>query len=114
MILRIFLVAALSLLVHLVLGWGWTIVAGIVAGFWIDRRGWLVGAAGVGLGWLILVGHAAAVAGPEVGEMARVMGEVFGGFPGAVIYLLSVVLGLVLGLIGGVIGSQSRALVRAS
>lgn len=103
------LTLALSLLLHLVLGWPWTLAAGVVGGFLSARHGGRVGLAGVGLAWAGLVGWNYAVAPGPVAEMARVMGALFGNLPGAVVVGVTLLIGLLLGLLGGLIGMQAKA-----
>lgn len=100
----------LALVLHLLLGWAWTLGAGVVGGLWAGRRGWLVGALGVGLGWLVLVVYSYLAAAPAVGEMTRVMGALMGGLGGWVVVLATVLLGTLLGLLGGIIGGQLHLL----
>lgn len=113
-ILPVLLIALLSLLVHLTLGWQVTLMAGVVAGLWRVRRGWLIGAAGVGLAWAGLVGYNLAVAPEPTGELFRVMGGLLGPVPAPVIPLVTLALGLFLGAVGGGIGTQVARLAGRS
>ena len=99
--------AVLSLLLHLMLGWAWTAGAGIAGGAWAGRRGWLVGLAGVALGWGALIAWNLGVAPGPVGTMAAI----FGNLPGGAIVALPLVIGALLGALGGFVGSQLRGLM---
>jgi hypothetical protein len=110
-VLATLLTAVVSLLLHLTLGWPWTLVAGMVGGFLANRHNGLVGMAGVGVAWLGLVGWNYAVAPGPVAEMTRVMGALFGNLPGAVVVGGTLLIGLLLGLLGGRIGGQVKALL---
>lgn len=105
---KIFATIILALLLHLLLGWQWTLAAGIVGGYWAGRRGWMVGLLGVGLSWLALIVYNFIAAGPAVREMTDVLGEILGGMPGFVVLALTWVIGLLLGTVGGLIGTQAR------
>lgn len=110
---RILVIFTLSLVLHVTLGWAWTLAAGIVGGFWAGRRGWLVGLLGVGLGWGALVGYNAVVAAEPVRRMLTTMGGIIGNMPGFVVVVATLLIGAVLGALGGVIGSQLRLLARS-
>lgn len=104
--------AMLSVLLHLALGWAWTLGAGLVGGAWAGRRGWLVGAGGVALGWAALVAYGFAAAPDATVRMARTVGGLFGNLPGAVAVLATVLIGALLGAAGGFAGQQARRLFR--
>lgn len=106
---KIVVVAVVSVLFHLLLGWQWTIVAGVFGGLLSDRRGWLLGGLGVGLSWLGLVIYNFAMALEPMQRMIDTMGGILGGLPGFVIVALTILIGLLLGLVGGGIGTQVRA-----
>ena len=100
--------AVLSIILHLLLGWAWTLLAGIVGGFWAVRRGWLVGTFGVGLAWAALIGYNFAVASGPVTTMTDTMGGIMGDWPGFATVALTLFIGVLLGLLGGAIGGQIR------
>jgi hypothetical protein len=102
----------LAVVLHLILGWPWTILAGVAAGVWKGRGGWRVGALGVGLGWLAFVGYDYLVAAGAVAEMTRVMGGLMGNLPGFVVVVVTLVIGLVLGALGGAVGARAAALAK--
>ena len=107
--------AVLSIVLHLTLGWAWTAGAGMVAGFWVMRRGALVGALAVGMGWAALVAWNFAAAPQQVAEMSRVVGSLMGGLPPIAATLATIVLGMLLGGSGGAVGAQAaRILERAA
>ena len=105
--------ALLALALHLVLGWAWTLGAGVAAGLWAGQRGWLIGAAGVALEWAALVVYNVVVAPEAITRMARTMGEVMGNLPGFVTVLATVLIGALLGALGGYLGGQIRRLARS-
>jgi hypothetical protein len=105
---RILVTAVVSLLLHLVLGWAWTLGAGLVGGALVDRRGWLVGAAGVALGWGALVAYSALVAPESVGALLDILGGLFGNIPRALVVVCTVFAGALLGGLGGILGTAAR------
>lgn len=109
---KIFVTFGLSLLLHVLLGWGFTLGAGVVGGFWAVRRGWLVGTLGVGLGWLALLLYNAVVAPEALERMTTTMGGLLGNLPGSVVVGLTLLIGLLLGGLGGAIGTQAARWLR--
>lgn len=105
---RIGITAVLAVVLHVLLGWAWTFVAGLVGGGMGPRRGWVVGALGVLLDWLLLVVYNGAVAASAVQEMARVFGALIGNLPGAAVVCATLLVGAVLGALGGALGSALR------
>ena len=103
----------LAFVLHLLLGWGWTLVAGIAGGVWAVRRGWLVGALGVGLDWLVWLFYDYLTAQAATAEMVRVLGATLGNLPGGAVVGLTLLLGLLLGALGGLIGTQAARLFAA-
>lgn len=105
----------LAILLHVFLGWAWTVLAGVLAGMWItSSRGWLVGAAVVALDWLLLVIWNYVLAGHEVSRMLTAVGGIVGNLPGPVIVGVTLLVGAFLGTFGGLIGSSIAALARQS
>lgn len=102
----------LGLVLHLLLGWMWTMLAGMAVGVWIGRRGWFVGGIGVGLSWLGLVLYNFVVAAGPVGRMTDTFGGILGNLPGFVIVVITVLLGVLLGMIGGGLGTQLGLLLK--
>lgn len=103
---KLLVTVILAFALHLLLGWAWTILAGIVVGVWQGRRGWLVGAAGVGLSWLGLVVYNLVVAPGPVGRMADTLGGILGNLPGFAVMALTVLIGVLLGVVGGGLGTR--------
>ena len=104
--------AILALVLHLLLGWMWTVLAGVVVGVWKGPRGWLFGGIGVGLSWLGLVIYNFVVAAGPVGRMTDTFGGILGNLPGFVIVAITVLLGVLLGMIGGGLGTQLGLLLK--
>ena len=107
---KILAIAVFALVLHILLGWAWTFLAGVVAGVWVGRRGWLVGGVGVGLGWLVLVMYNIIVASGPVGRMTETLGGILGNLPGFVVLGITVLIGVLLGTVGGGLGTQVRLL----
>ena len=104
-------ICALALALHFLLGWIWTPVAGVIGGFVGQQSGWKISAIGLGLSWSILVFYNLIVANAQVIEMGRVLGELFGGLPGTLVFVFTAIIGLLLGAISGVLGSSLRPLI---
>ena len=109
---KIVVTTLLALVLHLLLGWMWTMLAGIAVGVWIGRRGWLVGGIGVGLSWLGLVLYNFVVAAGPVGRMTDTLGGILGNLPGLLIVALTVLIGVLLGAVGGAVGTQIGLLAK--
>lgn len=103
---KIAVTTAVSLALHLTLGWAWTLLAGVAGGVWAGRRGGVVGGAGVGLGWLLLVIYNFAVAAPAVRAMTATMGGILGNLPAWAVVALTLLVGVMLGATGGVLGAR--------
>lgn len=106
------LVTALALVLHLIFGWMLVVLAAAAGGWYVKKRGWLVGGVGVLLAWLILVGYNFAVAPAQVSEMSRVMAEIVGRLPLVSTPLITIFIGFVLGVVGGSLGSSLSELSR--
>lgn len=109
-IVRILLVGFLALGLHLLLGWEWTVCAGIVAGALIPRHGWFVGAAGTALGWASVLVYSFVVAPASTRVYLDTLSGFAGNIPGFAFVALTVVLGALLGGLGGAIGMLGRSL----
>ena len=102
----------LAFILHLLLGWAWTILAGLVVGLWKGSGGWWVGGLGVGLSWLGLILYNFSVAAEPVGRMTAVLGGILGNLPGLVVIAATLLIGLLLGTVGGGLGTQTRLLIK--
>ncbi len=104
--------AVISVALHVLLGWMWTLGAGVVGGLWAQRNGWLVGGAGVGLGWAAAVIYSLWVAPASMrillDTLAQLFGQMSGNFPDGLVVGATILIGAVLGALGGVIGAQLR------
>jgi hypothetical protein len=102
------LAIVLGLGLHLLLGWQWTIAAGLIAGLLARRFGALLGAIAVGLAWALLILYNYIVAPSETGRMIDIMGSLFGNLSPPLLVGSTVLLGTVIGLLGGSIGAIIR------
>jgi len=110
-VVRLIAVALSSLILHLALGWAWTVGAGVLGGLWVGRNGWFLGAAGTALGWAALVGYTAAVASGPFRVLVDTVGDLAGPVPGIVLLPATVLLGGLLGGLGGGIGGLLRPII---
>lgn len=101
----------LALALHLLLGWSWTLLAGVAGGFWTGRRGWLIGLLGVGLEWLLLLVYTYLVDAQAAGAMAGQLGGILGNLPGLAIVGLTLLIGILMGTLGGALGGILRQLI---
>ena len=104
------LTAVLAGLLLYALPWGWSALAGIVAGLWSLRGGWLSGGLAVAVAWAAFVvwNHIAAPA--EVQNLMVVAGA-FTGVPGWLLPVASIAFGFALGAAGGFLGSSLSSLL---
>ena len=109
---KTFVTTALSIALHITLGWAWTLGAGIVGGLWAERSGWLVGGAGVALGWASAVAYSLAVAPASTRILLDALGQLFGNIPDAAVVAATLLIGAFLGVLGGVFGTALRRLIR--
>jgi len=100
----------LSLLIHLFLGWEWTIFAGIIAGYFGTKLGALQGLFAVGLAWTLLLFWNFIVAAEPSSKLLTLFGDLLGGMSEPLIIAVIVGLGCLMGLLGGLIGVQFRNL----
>jgi hypothetical protein len=112
MLLHIVAVAASALLLHLTLGWAWTLGAGVLGGAVAPSRGWIVGTLGVTIGWALLVGYNFVVAPEATQTMADTMGGIIGNTPGIAIVAGTILLGALLGGLGAAAGTFARQAIR--
>ena len=100
------------LVVHLVFGWAWTILAAVGVGYWHGRRGWLAGAICVGVSFVLLILYNFVVApGPTV-RMGTVMGGILQNVPAWAVFALTGLIGVLIGTAGGGLGSGLRRIMR--
>lgn len=100
-----------TVLLHVLLGWEWTILAGVAAGYVYDRRGWLLGALIVAADWLLLVLFNYLVDARAIGAMTTAVGSILGNMPSFAVVAMTLSIGFMLGLLGGAAGTQLRHLV---
>lgn len=106
----IIIVALLSVVLHVSIGWEATMLAGILGGVWGHDR-WPKAAAGVLLGWILLVLYTPIVAPAAFRVLLDTLSAFGGNIPGAVVVGLTVFLGGVLGGVGAGIGRVFRLIV---
>ena len=102
--------AAVAFLLHWLLGWLWTILAGFLMGIWVGRRGWLLGGLAVGASWSVLIAYSLAVDPAAAGRMFDIMGSIFGGLPAFAVPVSTLLIGVLLGVTGGLFGTGIRNL----
>lgn len=107
---HILLTAVLSVALHVLLGWEWTLGAAVAGGAWAGRRGWFVGSAGVALGWAALliwnfIGHPT-----QTQILVDTLAGLAGNIPGPVLVGATVLVGAALGAAGGWFGAALRSL----
>jgi hypothetical protein len=112
MALYILAVAACALLLHLTLGWAWTLGAGVLAGLFVPKRGWLVGTLGVTLNWAVLITYNYVVAPAATQAMVDTMGGIIGNTPGMAVVAGTLSIGMLLGGLGGGVGTFARQMLR--
>ena len=98
----------LSVVLHVLVGWPWTIAAGLAYGLTGRRLAWLGSAGAVAGGWAVLVFYTLVVAPAETGRMMQTVGGILGNMPGWVVVAATVLMGGLLGLLGGVTGTVIR------
>lgn len=94
-----------TILMHLLLGWGWTLVGGLIVGAGLRRGGWWAGGVVGLLDWTVLVGWSFWSAPTETARMAHTVGELLEGMPGVLFVGAVLGMGFALGAIGGLAGS---------
>ncbi len=99
------LAAGIALLLHVFLGWGWSVGGALVAGAWSARRGWLAGGLALLVEWGLMVVFNYMVAPEEAGRMMGIMGAMMGNLPGAAFVAVTLLVAVLLGSAGGAVGS---------
>lgn len=105
---RLLIVAALAGFLHLLLSWEWTLLAALAGGYWFGHGGWLIGAAGVGMDYLVFLIYNYAVDARAVSVMTETMGALLGNMPSAAVVAFSLLIGVAIGAFGGAAGTQLR------
>jgi hypothetical protein len=113
MLLKYVVCVLVALALHLTLGWLATILAGVVAGAWFIRKGWLWGGAVGVADWAILVAYNFIVASGPVSRMTAAVGGILGNLPGWAVVAVTLLIGAVLGMAGGYLGASLRLLVES-
>ncbi len=105
-------IVALTLLIHVLAGWTWSVAGGVIAGWLWSAGGWWRGAIVVGGAWLALVAYSILIAtGPSL-RLHAILSGIAGGIPSWMIPVLIVMVGATLGVAGGLVGSSARTLSR--
>jgi hypothetical protein len=105
---KILLITILALILHLILGWQWVVVAGIAGGYWQGKGGWRVGLVSITLAWLLLIIWNYLVTSVSIKQMFETMSAIMGGLPSFGFPMLTLVWAALLGVVSGAIGSQIR------
>ena len=108
---KVVLATITSILLHVLFGWEWTVLAGVLCGWLVVKRGWLWGLVSVAGGWGLIVLYDYYSAPAPIGRMLDATGQILGNLPGWVVVVLTVLIGGLIGMLGGLAGSQFRQLV---
>jgi len=101
---RLVVSAGLSVLLHLSLGWEWTVLAGLAGGLLGPQRGWMWGGSGVALGWALLIAGSYMHAPDSLGVLVDFFDHAGGNIPGIMVVGVPLLFGALLGFLGGAIG----------
>jgi hypothetical protein len=104
------LASILALILHVLLGWQWSLGGGVVAGLMARRAGWAVGMTAVALAWTALVLYNFAAAPAEIARLLEIASGIFGNIPPFSLVVITILLGALLGLLGGIFGTLLRRL----
>lgn len=102
-----------ALVLHLSLGWAWTLVAGLGVGAALRQGGWWAGGLMGTISWGLLIGWSFWVAPAETARMTGTVGELLAGISGVLFVGAVLGIGFVLGAVGALAGSFISAGVRA-
>lgn len=105
---------ALSVVVHILVGWGWTFIVAVAAGYILGRSGWMTGALVLAAGWMLLVGYNFRVAPYETGQMLATMGALMGNLPAWLVVCVTLLIGTALGALGGAAGAHIATAIRVA
>ncbi len=94
-----------AIVLHLLLGWVWSIGGGVAVGLFMPKRAWLFGGISVAMGWTLFVVHSFIVAPEPTGRLMVILGDMFGEIPSVLIPALTILIGALLGISGGVLGT---------
>lgn len=89
-----------GLVAHVLLGWQFSFLGGVVAGVRSSSRGWLNGTLAGALAWMSLLAYNLTVASEPTAAMLSSMGAIFGGLTGWGLLILTICPGALLGLAG--------------
>ncbi|GAB5519254.1 MAG: hypothetical protein RhofKO_15050 [Rhodothermales bacterium] len=101
---------ALSIVLHLLLGWAWTIIAAVAGGYLAHRGGWWVGMLTLLVGWGSLLLGFTLLDGQSVRATMEIMGGILGGVPGLAVVIAPLLIASILGVLGGAAGSAAAYL----
>ncbi len=93
---------------HVFLGWMWSPLGAVLAGFLVEKRGPVAGALSLLLAWGALVGWSWVQAPAETQEMWRVVGAITGNLPPSVTVVATLTTAGLLGMTGGWLGAGLR------
>lgn len=106
------LITLLALILHLTLGWQWSIVAAAVGGYWQGQGGWRVGLIALTVSWLLLLVWNYLVAPNATSKVFGVMSGIFGGLPSFAFPLFVLLWAALIGAIGGAIGTYLKHAIK--
>lgn len=99
---------AIALVLHVWLGWIWSIAGSLFAGFMVKKANGLAGAVVLLVSWALLIGWNLAVAPSESVNMMETMGDLLGGMPGFVIPVATLLMAALLGFFSGRLGGALK------
>ncbi|MFK7847636.1 MAG: hypothetical protein AB8G77_20255 [Rhodothermales bacterium] len=108
---RFIVCTIIAVVLHLLLGWEWTLFAGLLCGMIMPAKSWLWGGFSVATGWGVLILYNYLIASAPLLRMLDVTGQILGNLPGAVVVVVTLLIGGLLGFLGGLIGAQLVQLV---
>ncbi len=104
------LAIALSILIHLFVGWEYTILAGVFAGYFGKKFGPIQGMAALGIAWMSLLFWNFIVAKDPASKLVDFFSHLLGDLSPGLVLILIIGIACILGLLGGLIGQQIRML----
>ncbi len=107
---RLLILTATALVLHVALGWAWAIAAPLLLGaLWPDGASWR-GALGMALSWGLLMAFYALSSGVYFERAAATISALIGGLPAPVAPLLSIAFAALIGLCAATLGASARRL----